>query len=197
MKTIIKILVLFFYCCTFFSVIAKAQDSTYSEIIIKNDVYKPGSGWLKIGEGYGYNTVSKTFELNTFVSFSFRIKNYYAQTGYHVSSDKFFTQKSLQKLNNLYIAAGMRKESQKSNISVFAGPSYSYGGYLFDTDSLGEKRYKGFTEMGLVVIADYTFKIFYDLGFGLSLYGSINKHYNVVGIQAHFYLSGAFKGEIR
>jgi len=197
MITSCKILFFVSILSIYFSFISHAQENKYEEIIIKNKIYKPGSGWLKFGEGFGYNTSLKSNEINTVISFSFRIKNNYFQIGYHVSSDKFLSQKTFQKLNNLYVATGLRKESDKYNISLFAGPAYSYGGYYFNTDSLGNKRYKGFTEIGFLAIADYTFKIFYDLGFGLSLYDSINKNYNVVGIQAHFYFSGAFRGEIK
>lgn len=197
MITSCKILFLFVCLFTFFSSALVAQDNKYEEIIINNKIYKPGSSWLKIGEGIGYNSSLKSNELNTLISISFRIRNTYLQIGYHLSSDKFISQYTYQKLNNLYVATGWRKETEKYNLSLFAGPSYSYGGYWFDNDSIGEKRYKGFSEVGFIAVADYTFKIFYDLGFGLSLYGSINKNYTVFGVQAHFYFSGAFKGEIK
>ncbi len=197
MITYCKIVISYLCVFIFFSNYLIAQDNKYEEIIINNKIYKPGSGWLKVGEGYSYNSSLKSNEINTIVSLSFRIKNNYLQIGYHVSSDRFISQYTYQKLNNFYIATGLRKETEKKNISFFVGPSYSYGGYLFDNDSIGNKRYRGFSEIGFVAVADYTFKIFYDLGFGLSAYSSVNKNYTVFGIQAHFYFSGAFKGEIK
>lgn len=179
---------------------AFGQDAKYDEIIIKDKIYKPGSSWLKIGEGYGYHYSLKQFEPNTLISYTVRIKNAYLQGGYHVSSDKFFTQPSYQKLNDFYIAIGKRKETQNANIAAFIGPTYAYGGtlnHVVDTGGVVQKWYRGFNALGIYGCIDYTFKIFYDLGFGISLYGSINKEYNIVGIQAHFYFSGAFKGEIK
>lgn len=198
MKINIKYFVL--TATVFIVLLAKAQDNKYEEFIIKNKIYKPGSSWLKIGEGYGYHFRLQKFEYNTVISYSFRVKDIFLQGGYHVSSDKFFTQHTYQKLNDFYFAAGWRSETIKSNISVFAGPAYAYGG-TFDHISYEngkyEKWYRGFNQLGLYACADYTFKIFYDLGFGVSLYGSINKYYNVTGLQIHLYFSGAFKGEIK
>ena len=173
-----------------------AQDDKYEEFIIGDKIYKPGCGWFKIASGGSYNLGLETYESSTNLSYSFRIKDSYFQLGYHASSNTFFTIRSYQKLNDLYISYGLRKESKKYNISAFTGPSFSYGGYYFDTDSLGRKRYKGFTQLGLVINAEYTRKIFYDLGLGLSAFASFNGSYKVIGIQAHVYFSGAFRGKI-
>jgi len=187
-------------CLVLIAFIASGQNEKYEEFIIKDKIYKPGCSWLKFGTGMGLNWSRREVENNANLTFSFRTKNIYWQTGYHVSSDKFFTQRSYQKLNDLYIATGWRKETTKSNISVFAGPSFVYGS-TFDHYSISNgfvsKWYRGFNQFGLFGSIDYTFKIFYDLGLGFSLYGSYNKFYKVTGIQAHFYFSGAFKGAIK
>lgn len=181
---------------TLLYLVSMGQEDKYEEFIIGNRIYKPGCAWIKVGLGTSYNIKLKTYEKNINLCYSFRVKETYFQLGYHASSDVFFTIRSYQKLTDLYGAIGMRKESNKSNISFFAGPSYAYGGHYFDTDTLGKKRYKGFTDLGIVVNAEYSRKIFYDLGIGLSLFGSYNKSYNVIGIQIHFYFSGAFRGQI-
>lgn len=200
MKTISTITPLAILLFVFSVFSAFSQDNKYEEIIIKDKIYKPGSSWLKIGEGYGYHYSLDEFELNTLISFTVRIKNVYLQGGYHVSCDKFFTKHSYQKLNDFYIATGWRKETNKANITAFIGPSYAYGGtldHVTDTGGVHQKWYRGFNDLGIYGCIDYTFKLYYDLGFGLSLYGSANKSYSVIGLQAHFYFSGAFKGEIK
>jgi len=188
-------------CFVFFILSASGQKERYEEFIIKDKIYKPGSSWLKFGTGMGYSWYREAIEYNTNLAVSVRIKNVYLQTGYHVSSDKFFTQRSYQKLNELYLAPGWRKETLKSNISIFAGPSFAYGGTFDHYSTLNgvitKTWYRGFNQIGLFASAEYTFKIYYDLGFGISVYTSFNKYYNVTGIQAHFYFSGAFKGEIK
>lgn len=173
------------------------QNEKYEEFILGEKIYKPGCGWFKVASGSSYNLKRDAYESNTNLCYSFRIKDSYFQLGYHVSSDVFFTMRSYQKLNDLYISYGWRKETNKSNISVFAGPSFAYGGYYFDTDSINNKRYKGFSQVGIIANAEYTKKIYYDLGIGISLFGSYNKNYKVVGIMLHVYFSGAYKGQIK
>lgn len=198
MKVDIKYLLLF--VTLFFMFSAKGQDDKYEEFIIKDKIYKPGCSWLKFGLGTGYNWKRYDSEQNLILAFSFRAKNVYIQTGYHATSDEFITKGSYQKLNDIYVALGKRKETLKYNISAFIGPSYAYGGN-FDHYSIingtTTKWYKGFSEIGLFVTAEYTCKIFYDLGIGVSLYSSINKSYFVSGAQLHIYLSGALKGQIK
>jgi hypothetical protein len=97
----------------------------------------------------------------------------------------------------MYLAAGWRRETQKSNLAVFGGVSRAYGANFHHADSLGRNYYRGFTAPGFYASVDYTFKIFYDLGLGVSLFESVNRSYNVTGIQLHVYFSGAFKGEIK
>jgi hypothetical protein len=190
------------FCIVLFAFIANGQDNNkYEEFIIRDKIYKPGCTWLKFGVGVGYNWYLNETEKNANLAVSFRIKKIFLQTGYHVSSDMFFTQRSYQKLNDLYLATGWRRETIKSNTSVFVGPSFSYGS-TFDHYSTfngvrDKKWYRGFDQFGLFISTEYTFKIYYDLGLGVSAYGSINKYYSVTGLQVHIYFSGAFKGEIK
>lgn len=181
----------------FITFIVSGQNDKYEEFIIGEKIYKEGCAWFKISSGTSYNVNLKTYESSSNLCYSFRIKDNYFQAGYHVSSNVFFTIRSYQKLNDLYVSYGLRNETKKSNVSVFAGPSFAYGGYYFDTDTIGRKRYKGFTQVGIVVNAEYTKKIYYDLGLGISLFGSYNKNYSVIGLQFHVYFSGAFKGAIK
>jgi len=199
-KVKIQVKYLLLFVTLFFVFTANGQGDKYEEFIIKDKIYKPGCSWLKFGVGNGYCWNRKVPEMNANLSFSTRIKNTYLQIGYHSSSDKFFTMRSSQRLNDLYLAIGKRKESLKYNLSVFGGPSYAYGGnfdhYSF-TNGYTYKWYKGFTEIGLFASAEFTYKIFYDMGIGISLYSSYNKSYKVSGVQLHIYFSGALKGQIK
>ncbi len=58
------------------------------------------------------------------------------------------------------------------------------------------KWYRGFSQPGLFVRSSIVFKPIYDIGFGLSLYWSVNRYYNVTGIQLQLYLSGSYKATI-
>ncbi len=178
--------------------ISFAQENN-EEFIIGNKIYKSGSNWFKIAQGVGFHIYLNEFEYNTTFAYTIRIKKIYTQFGYHVSSDVFLTKATLQRLNDLYLTIGLRKEKRFLNIAAFGGFSYAYGGTLDHTewkDGKLTKWYRGFTQPGLFGTIDFSFKPLYDVGFGLSLYGSINKYYNVLGVQLHFYLSGAYKGII-
>lgn len=175
-----------------------AQENN-EEFIIGNKIYKSGSNWFKIAQGVGFHFWLNQFEYNTSFAYNIRIKKIYTQLGYHVSSDVFLTKATLQRLNDVYLTVGLRKEKRYLNIAAFGGLSYAYGGTLDHTewkDGKSTKWFRGFSQPGLFGTIDISFKPLYDVGLGLSLYGSINKYYNVAGIQLHFYLSGAYKGII-
>ncbi|MGQ9847264.1 MAG: hypothetical protein ACUVQP_07165 [Bacteroidales bacterium] len=190
--TLFTLLILKSTFCSF------AQENN-EEFIIGNKIYKNGSNWFKVAQGIGYHFWLNQFEYNTTFAYSIRIKKIYTQLGYHVSSNVFLTKPTLQRLNDIYLALGMRKEKRYFNFAVFGGVSYAYGGTLDHTewkDGRLTKWYRGFSQIGLYGTIDFSFKPLYDIGIGLSLYESINKYYNVAGLQLHFYLSGAYKGMI-
>lgn len=191
--TTILILILAFYGTT------KAQTDSTEEFLLGKNIYKPNANWLTIGQGASYNVKLNTVETNTMLAFSFHIKQHHFRIGYHTSSDKFFTEKSLQRLIDYYVTYGIRKETIHYNMALFCGFSYAYGSF-YDHAALinnhTEKYYKGFTQPGLFGIAEFTYKILYDIGIGTSLYISCNTKYQVIGLQIHFYLSGAYKSTI-
>lgn len=190
--------ILFTFLFLSISYYSLAQEKN-EEFIIGNKIYKTGSNWFKIAQGVGYHVWLNQFEYNTTFAYSIRIKNIYTQIGYHVSSDVFLTKPTLQRLNDIYLTLGLRKEKRYYNLAAFGGLCYAYGGTLDHTewkDGKLTKWYRGFSQPGLFGTIDFSFKPIYDVGIGLSLYGSINKYYNVAGIQLHFYLSGAYKGII-
>jgi len=169
------------------------------EFILGNKIYKPYTNWFKVGQGYSYHFILDQMEYNTTIAYSFRIKNYWFQAGYHVSSDKFFIKPSMQRLNDLFFLYGIRKETNKFNLATFFGLTFAYGGTFHHAEwSNGTltKWYIGFNQIGLYATADITYKPVYDMGIGISIFGSFNKKYNIAGIQLHLYLSGAYKGKI-
>lgn len=194
-----KIKIIFFIFLFFNMTWLSFSQESFEEFIIGNKIYKNGSNWFKTAQGIGYHFWLKQFEYNTTFAYNIRIKKIYMQFGYHVSSDVFLTKPTLQRLNDIYLTLGLRKEKRYFNIASFGGISYAYGGTLDHTewkDGKMTKWYKGFSQPGLFGTVDISFKPLYDVGIGVSLYGSINKYYNVAGIQLHLYLSGAYKGII-
>ena len=179
------------------------QSNPDEEFVYDNKIYKPNCSWLTLGVGSSYDFNQKQFEQSINFDLHVRIKKMFVSAGYHSSSDAFFHSgtvqqvHSIQALNDIHLCVGLKKEKFKSNISLFAGPSYVYGTTYDCTDSLNVDWYRPFKNPGIYASLQYTYKIFYDLGVGASLYTSINKHYSVVGVQLHLYFSNALKGNIR
>ena len=104
---------------------------------------------------------------------------------------------SLQKVNDFYLGVGLRSSKLYSNVAIFMGPSISYGSKFHEVDPLsGDDLFIGFTSPGIYANFDYTYKLSYDLGTGVSLYNSFSKDYHVYGFQFHLYFSGGFRRNV-
>lgn len=156
-------------------------------IVYQNRIYKQNASYLTMGYGAGFGFESKKIEQNMILSYHYFINKIGLQLGYHSSSDTKIWWQSYQKLNELFLGAGRRWEGLRYNYSAFAGPSWAYGNYLV-TDSL----FHPFGNPGLHAEVQATYKIAYDLGIGLSVYGSLNRAYSAVGAQIHLYFSTAY-----
>lgn len=184
-------------CFLLHAIFLSAQNEKYEEFIHNNRIYKPGCNFFTIESGAGFNPSLNTIESSSALSYSFRVNNTYIRIGYHSSGNKFFTQRSYQKLNDIFGIFGYRTENMKYNFSVFGGPSYAYGAKYHHTDSLGMKWYKVFGNIGLFACASLSYKFLYDIGAGLSVFCSYNKDYMVAGLKINIFFSGAFKGQIK
>jgi hypothetical protein len=113
--------------------------------------------------------------------------------GWHFSSSQIFSSqpfglvRSMEKLSDIHAGAGLRFEDRWYNFAFFIGPSFATT-WIPQTPTVSKLN----NQLGAHTELQFTFKYFYDLGIGTSLYGSFNKRYQVVGIQLHFYFSNAF-----
>jgi hypothetical protein len=179
--------------------LSQIVDDKYDEFILKNKLLKPYCGYVTIGTGLNFNFLTLSPEKAFSLAYHFRVKNSHFQTGYHVSSDKFFMFRSYQMLSDIFFLYGHRKDSLKYNYGFYAGPTYGFGStlaYVTDVDGKLTNWYKSFHHIGLYAEAEYTYKINYDFGLGLSVYTSLNEDYCVGGLKVHLYFSGAFRGNI-
>jgi len=182
-----------------FSSAGQEIDERYDEIVIRNRIFKPYSGYITISTGPSYNPGLGSMEKAFSLGYHFRIKDYHFHTGYHVTSDKFFMNRSYQMMSDIYLLCGYRKETIKSNINISGGPVYGFGSTLDSVHDINGTRtnyYLYFHKIGLYAEAEYTYKLTYDFGIGLSAYVSANKAYQVAGLKIHLYFSGAYKGSI-
>ncbi|NLA24256.1 MAG: hypothetical protein GX879_04740 [Bacteroidales bacterium] len=167
----------------------------FPTIKIGDKIYQTGSNWFTAGFGYGYATNLRENQINLSLNYHRRYKAMYFNLGYHHSADKFFLDRPMIRLNDVHTGAGLRFEFIPFNFGFFIGPSWSFGILHDRTDEYGRVFYTAFHTLGAFTELQFTWKFFYDLGIGTSLYGSFNKHYQVVGAQLHFYFSSAYKAK--
>ena len=160
--------------------------------IYRGNIYKEGSPYLTLGYGVGMNLAQDTIEQNLIISYHHFIGGVGVGAGYHTSKPNKVWWRENQTLVDFYLSVGKRWESTKYNISIFAGPSYVTGGYVEYVESLGERRYFPIRTVGGLAEAQFTYRITYDLGVGVSAYTSFNKFIQTVGMQIHLFFSTAF-----
>lgn len=193
---------LYLFLMYFISIHLYSQEiKKYEDFIAGNKIYRPYANYVTLATGYNYNFGLKHFEQNASIAYHFRIKDNNFQTGYHISSDEFFLNRSYQMLNDIFFLYGIRRDSSKTNWGAYGGLTYAFGStYAYskiDSASGNEiKKYKTLHKIGFYAEAEITRKIFYDFGLGLSLYTSINKSYQVAGLKLHLYFSSAYRGKI-
>ena len=164
-------------------------DKMFPEIKYGDNIYQTGSNWFNIGYGYGLHTNKNVPNYNFAMAYHMRYKAMYFNAGWHFSGPeaKLFLARPMEQLNDIHVGAGLRFEDRWYNFSFFIGPSFATT-WIPETSVMTKIHH----QLGAHTELQFTFKYFYDLGIGTSLYGSFNKRYQVVGIQLHLYFSNAF-----
>jgi hypothetical protein len=161
-------------------------------LLYKGHIYRENAPYITFGYGAGYGFESNQIEQNMTLSFQYFFKKLGLQLGYHSSSDTKIWWRSYQKLNDLFLGVGRRWESTRYNFSIFGAPSLAYGSYIAWNPDRQKNFAYGFTTLGFHAEALATYKLTYDIGVGLSLYGSVNRYYSAAGAQIHLFFSTAF-----
>lgn len=169
-------------------------DRRFPEVKIGDKIYQTGSNYLTADFGVANSYILKQQELSMAIAYHMRYKPVYFKFGYHYSDETFFLNNRLRNIsyhNDIIVAAGFRYELRYFNLAFFIGPSYAFG---MIEDQENPLIGNGYRALGAVPELQLTYKFFYDIGIGTSLYGSFNKHYQAVGIRLHVYFSGAYRG---
>ncbi len=178
-----------------------------SEFIFRGRHYIPGSPWLNVGAGYGYNFTEEQGEPNFFVDMHYQLKSKHCLgLGFATSRDQILDSDGANiflphnyvrhSTNSLHTTYGRRIERMGHNLGFFIGPAYNWG-YIFDyTDADGQDFHSPYGEFGVYANINYSYKLFYDVGVGASLWASYCNSYSVVGLSLHLYFSTAFKRQL-
>ncbi len=173
------------------------------EFIYEGRQYVPDSPWWTVGYGYGYNFDEHKAEPDFLLDVHFRLnKKHYYGLGFLTSRSQFldksgeniFLPHSFVKnsVNSIHAMYGWRKELLYYNFGAFIGPGLHWGFDYIYSDSTGD-YHQGYFEPGIYASLQFTRKAFYDLGIGTTLWVSLNKSYQVMGLTLHFYFSTALK----
>lgn len=179
-------------------------DKMFGEVQYGDKIYKKGSNWLTFGMGVSYKinyepTYEKGLNRTMALAYHFRYKAMYFNVGWHFSGEYFFFEswynsdlriRPMHQLNDFHAGAGLRFEDRWYHFGFFIGPAWAIAWVTnpdIPTSSIIKNTIGGHVEV------QATFKFLYDLGIGVSLFGSFNKYYQVIGVQGHFYLSGAYR----
>lgn len=160
--------------------------------VLHGKIYRQHAPNLTLGYGAGYNFKHDSIEQNMMITYHHFLGNMGLSLGYHTSSNIKVWWRSYQKLNDFWLGAGYHYERPRYHFSAFAGPSLAYGSWIAWSDEHQENRAYGFTTVGGVAEVQMTYRLFYDVGLGMSLYGSLNRFYAVAGAQIHLFFSTAF-----
>ncbi len=168
-------------------------DRKFPEIKHGDQVYQTGNNWFTLGYGYGYHTNKSVPNYNLSMTLYWRYKGVYFNTGwlYSCPTPKLFMNnpRPMEQLNDIHLGAGLRFEDRWYNFGFFIGPSFASTWVLKeDNPNISQINYL----LGAHTEVQCTFKFFYDLGIGTSIFASFNRRYQVVGVQLHFYFSNAF-----
>ncbi|MFO7880590.1 MAG: hypothetical protein ACQES0_05730 [Bacteroidota bacterium] len=169
-------------------------DRRFPEIKVGDRIYQTGSNWMTAGLGPGYSTTLEEQQINMAIAYHFRYKPIYFKVGYHFTDDQFFMKERRRNMgyqNDIVGAAGIRYEKRYINLAFFIGPSFAFGMLERpENPNVGD----GYYALGVMPEVQITYKMFYDVGVGASLYGSFNKNHQCVGLRFHIYFSGAYRG---
>lgn len=162
------------------------------EITYDGKRYRVHNCWLSVGAGAGFNShwaKDEKDEKNIAADFSFFVKQYYFRLGGFMSGRDFYL------INNYsaHFCVGLRKETPKYNLSVFAGPSTSnFRRPLSDSSSYNLQTV--YNRVGAYGCLEAVYKIKYDVGIGGQIFCDYNEVQTVYGVRVIVFFSGAYRG---
>ena len=159
------------------------------EIAYDGKRYRVYNNWVSIGGGAGFNSQWPKDEKNLALDYSFHLKQYYFRAGAFMSGVNF------AQANNysFHGMAGIRKEAEKYNLSMFIGPSYSYFRRPLK-DSVDYDLTKVYNAFGGYACIEAIYKVKYDIGIGGQIFCDYNQTQMVYGVRLILYLSSAYRG---
>jgi len=166
------------------------------EIKLDGKKYRIYSNYVTLGAGKAYNSIWKETFFVPAVDFNFHLRKTYMQMGGLLQGHSFGNNLQIQ----MHGCAGYHKESYKYFWAAYGGLSYTNGYYpKMLKDSQGKdstKALKSMSETGLYLALQCFYKLKFDYGIGLTLFGDVNQKQYVIGARIELFFSGAYRGTI-
>jgi hypothetical protein len=163
-------------------------DELKKERTIRGNRFKVFNNYVNFGTGFGRGIENNKSWNPTAVEYNFHIKRSYFMFGYQRTDLSGFINKPRRnRMNDLHLCYGFRKETKVLNIAYYGGISRPWG---IMNDTLSFKTY------GVYAEAQFIRKLFYDVGAGISIFGHYNQYMSLFGIRIDIFLSGAYQGKM-
>lgn len=160
-----------------------------AEIIYDGKRYRKYNNYLTFGAGKNYSDVRRLLQSCINIDFQFHLQREYFQLGLFMSGDDYLRNNNIQG----HLCYGYRYEREKYNLAGFIGPSYSYFVTAF-TDTSGITSPVINNTMGGYVCIQGVYKVKYDVGIGLELFGDFSPLQKIAGVKLIVFFSGAYRG---
>lgn len=162
------------------------------EIIYKDKRFRVWNNWMTGGAGLGFNTKNPHTQAVIGLNFNFHIRARYFRLGGALAGDNLSIRNDYQ-LHAAWIFR--RSDNERYHWALMSGLSHSTMYDFLYPDSIGPVYSNAYTQrVGLYLEAQLIKKVFYDVGFGGSLYADLNAHRQLFGLRFDLYFSGAYRG---
>ena len=164
------------------------EDELKKERTIRGNRFKIFNNYVNFGAGLG-RAIEDSKAWSPFaIEYNFHIKRSYFMFGYQRTDISGLLNKPKRnKMNDLHLCYGFRKETKVLNIAYYGGVSRAWG---VMNDTLSFKSY------GVYAEAQFVRKLFYDVGAGISIFGHYNNYFPLFGLRIDIFLSGAYQGKM-
>jgi hypothetical protein len=168
------------------------------EIIYQGKRYAIHNNYLSLGGGYLGSNIRLDVQNVVAVDYQFHIKWLNFQSGAFMSGENFLSNNNTQ----VHLGYGLRKETNTGNYAVYGGPMYFTG-----VEGAVGTPAQFFSGYGVYFSAQAIYKIVYDIGFGVEVFGDLgfvgtifkNAEFkqSTLGVKFIAYFSGAYRGPKR
>ena len=171
------------------STVVPKKKSTYDkkeEILFDNNRYRKYNNYLTFGGGGLGSTIQQNVQKAFGADYHFHIRRQYLQAGILFSGEDISASNDIQ----IHFCYGIREEKNRTNVSLFAGPSF-FTGVDGTPGVTGPTIYSG---VGAYFCFQAIFKIKYDLGIGFDVFADLADKREMGGIKLILFFSGAYRG---